>query len=734
MSRLEAELKSRKLDLYEPYARQKEFHNKGSIYRERLFMAGNQCVTPWTLIETVDGLRPAGEVFFGSDVYVRSWDGESECAARISHGFLRGIEPAFRVFLDNGDWYDCTANHQILAEQGWLEFDRLMSLSDVQHCWQRGVDLSANCAEGFHRYDPLPQSAKDTDLSLLLPQGGVQTRNLIFSREDAEARTHQYTNTLPASDPLPISGDVLDRLAALFAQFSNPNAAELFPLLLDLSRGAQLLHAASSRVPQVDGEPQSLESPSGLGNWHEGHAIKIYLPFSHPALVGYQRIVAVVPLGYQPIIDCHVQETNNYKAAGVYHHNCGKTYAGAAELAMHITGQYPDWWEGKTFDYANDWWVGGVTTEAITKGPQNLLLGAIGDWGKGTIPEKVLKNVTRRQGVPGAAYMAFVEHVSGKVSQITFKSYDQGREKWQAATLTGGVWFDEEPPDDIYSEGLTRINATDGITFTTFTPLLGMSNVVRMFYPEPNTTSRSITSMTINDVGHYTEEKKQQVIAAYLPHERKARALGLPFMGSGQVFPVDEEEITFDPPDNWKYPNDWPQIVGIDFGWDHPTAAVWLYWDRDNDIVYLSGCYRQSKEGIIAHAAAIRARGSWIPVAWPHDGLQHDKGSGETLSAQYRAQNVNMLHERAQFVDGGHGVEAGIQMLLERMETGRLKIERSCVEFWDEFRQYHRKDGLIVKERDDVISALRYGCMMLRYAKTKTTYIAPRKRTSVWGA
>lgn len=34
---------------------------------------------------------------------------------------------------------------------------------------------------------------------------------------------------------------------------------------------------------------------------------------------------------------------------------------------------------------------------------------------------------------------------------------------------------------DIYMEGLTRTNATGGGVFMTFTPLLGMSEVVMMF-------------------------------------------------------------------------------------------------------------------------------------------------------------------------------------------------------------------------------------------------------------
>jgi phage terminase large subunit-like protein len=66
------------------------------------------------------------------------------------------------------------------------------------------------------------------------------------------------------------------------------------------------------------------------------------------------------------------------------------------------------------------------------------------------------------------------------IRRLGFKSYDQGREKWQGETLDV-VWFDEEPPMDIYMEGLTRTNATGGMVYLTFTPLLGMSDVVHMF-------------------------------------------------------------------------------------------------------------------------------------------------------------------------------------------------------------------------------------------------------------
>jgi phage terminase large subunit-like protein len=82
-----------------------------------------------------------------------------------------------------------------------------------------------------------------------------------------------------------------------------------------------------------------------------------------------------------------------------------------------------------------------------------------------------------------ASIQCLVRHVTGGNSTLGFKSYDQGRERWQGETLDF-VWFDEEPPLDVYMEGLTRTNATGGMVYMTFTPLLGMSDVVMMFLQE----------------------------------------------------------------------------------------------------------------------------------------------------------------------------------------------------------------------------------------------------------
>lgn len=407
----------------------------------------------------------------------------------------------------------------------------------------------------------------------------------------------------------------------------------------------------------------------------------------------------------------------------------GKTLSAGFETAMHLTGKYPDWWQGARWDRPVIGWASGVTSESTRDNPQRILLGLPGSHGTGAIPAADITDVTRSShGVADAIDSIKVKHISGGTSIVSFKSYAAGREKWQGPSLDF-VWFDEEPPPDIYSEGLTRTNVgsngaegKSGITYITFTPLLGMSDVVHRFLMEkaPGT---HVTRMTIEDAEHYTPEQRKAIIASYPAHERKARANGEPIMGSGLVFPIDES-ILKEPP--VQIPDYWPRIVGIDFGWDHPTAGAWLAWDRDTDTVHVYDAYRVAEATPVVHAAAFNAKSTWVPVAWPHDG-NNDTSAGPNLADQYRKLKLKMLKDKATHPpaknekegSGGNSVEAGVTDMLDRMLTGRLKIASHLEDVFEELRLYHRKDGKIVKERDDLISAIRYGIMMLRFAKTK---------------
>jgi phage terminase large subunit-like protein len=166
----------------------------------------------------------------------------------------------------------------------------------------------------------------------------------------------------------------------------------------------------------------------------------------------------------------------------------GKTWAGGFEWAMHLTGRYPDWWTGRVFDRPVRLWAAGVTGESTRDNPQRVLVGPPQRkerWGTGAIPKACLKDWTAGRGAPGGLDSVVVRWGGGSDVQagesvLAFKSYEKGREKWQGETLEG-VWFDEEPPLAIYSEGLTRTNATGGIVMVTFTPLQGMSEVVKLY-------------------------------------------------------------------------------------------------------------------------------------------------------------------------------------------------------------------------------------------------------------
>jgi phage terminase large subunit-like protein len=405
----------------------------------------------------------------------------------------------------------------------------------------------------------------------------------------------------------------------------------------------------------------------------------------------------------------------------------GKTIAGGSEGAMHATGRYPDWWDGKTFDRPTAAWVGSPTGETLRDNPQRILLGRVGQRGTGTIPKDAIADVAPGAGIPDLIGTIVVKwggggDVQAGESTIGLKSYVQGREKWQGETLDW-LWFDEEPPQDIYTEGLTRTNVAQGPVYLTFTPLLGMSGVVRSFLLDKSP-DRNVTVMTIEEAEHFTPEQREKIIRSYPVHERDARTKGIPILGSGRIFPVSEEKITCAP---FEIPAHFHRLGAMDFGWDHPFAAVELAWDADQDIVYVIKAHRLREATPVVHAGAIRSWGP-LPWSWPRDGRRETlEGAGIALAEQYGAQGLNMIALHAQFVDGSVSVEAGLMDMLTRMETGKFKVFASLLDWFEEFRLFHRKDGKVVKEGDDLLAATRYGVMMLRFAEQIYRKAKPRR-------
>jgi phage terminase large subunit-like protein len=171
----------------------------------------------------------------------------------------------------------------------------------------------------------------------------------------------------------------------------------------------------------------------------------------------------------------------------------GKTIAGSFELTLHLTGRYPDWWPGRRFDTAGLYWACGTTNETTKNILQAELLGrlekdtSVGEdvigMGTGMIPAADIAGVEFHAQIRGAIKTAWIRHVSGKRSELGFRSFEAGQPAFEGVARQG-ILLDEEPPLDVYTECLMRLMTTGGCLMLTSTPLKGLTDVVAQFMPD----------------------------------------------------------------------------------------------------------------------------------------------------------------------------------------------------------------------------------------------------------
>lgn len=378
----------------------------------------------------------------------------------------------------------------------------------------------------------------------------------------------------------------------------------------------------------------------------------------------------------------------------------GKTEGcGAYELACHLTGLYPRWWEGRRFHHGIRAWAAGDTSKTVREIIQTKLLGLPGQLGTGMLPADTIVHTTARAGVADAIDTVWVRHVSGGRSLLVLKSYDQRRESFQG-TEQHVIWLDEEPPLDIYTECLLRTMTTGGLLMVTFTPLQGLSDVVLSFLPDGDVSrpAKCVVTCTWDEAPHLSAEVREELWRSIPPYQRDARSKGVPALGAGAIYPVPESEVVVD---DVPIPDHWPRAFGLDVGWNR-TAAVWGARNPDTDVIYLYAEYYRGEAEPAVHAEAIRARGRWIPGVVDPAARGRSQVDGRSLMEMYRALGLT-LHE------ADTAVEAGVYRVWERLSSGRLRVFRSLANWWGEYRLYRRDEkGRIVKERDHLMDATRY--------------------------
>jgi phage terminase large subunit-like protein len=392
----------------------------------------------------------------------------------------------------------------------------------------------------------------------------------------------------------------------------------------------------------------------------------------------------------------------------------GKSFSGSYELTLHMTGEYPDWWEGKRFKKAIKCWVI-CESGALWRGSmQEVLLGKVGEeHGTGLIRKDLLHNTSSMPGVPGAIGQIHVKHKSGGVSSLTVKTFEMGREQFQAETLDLLV-FDEEPPENIYPECVQRTRGVKGvkdpgIVMMMFTPLKGLTDVALRFIPNgrfppegthPEHPDRYAIAVSWEDAPHLSEEDKQTMLAEMPPNERDARTKGIPALGSGRVYPVSEDDTVVKP---FEIPDYFPRAYGLDFGWNN-TAAVWAAQDPVTQIIYIYSTYKKGKVPDSQHAYAIMQRGDWMAgAADPSGGGRRD--DGKMRIDYYRSLGLDLQ-------PGYNTLVTGISQVYNMLESGMLKIFSNLEELLSEIRvyRYDSKDpNKIARNQDDhLLDALRY--------------------------
>lgn len=382
----------------------------------------------------------------------------------------------------------------------------------------------------------------------------------------------------------------------------------------------------------------------------------------------------------------------------------GKSTAGAYEVALHLTGRYPAWWNGKRFKEAGEWWACGTNAETTRDIVQAELLGKVDALGTGMIPGDLILHTTNRHGGNGALESAWIQHVSGKKALLGLKTYEQGRKSFEG-TSKQGIWCDEEPPLDCYTEMLYRTITTRGVALITFTPLQGMSEVVKSFLEPEKKESKEFkwyVQAGWKDVPHIPEEEKKILIATTPPYQIDARTNGEPSLGAGAIYPIAESEITVDP---FPIPDTWPRAYGMDVGWNR-TAVIWGAKDPGSGVIYLYSEHYQGQGEPASHAHAIKSRGDWIPGVIDPASLGSSQVDGRQLMQMYSELGLKLS-------PAVNAVEAGITEVWQLLVSGRLKIFSSCQNFFREFRKYHRDDkgnGKIVKYDDHLCDSARYLC------------------------
>ncbi len=383
----------------------------------------------------------------------------------------------------------------------------------------------------------------------------------------------------------------------------------------------------------------------------------------------------------------------------------GKSLWLALESYYHLSGKYPTWWEGHKFKGPINAWLCGIDAKALRAGLQEILFGGIGeeDFGSGIIAREDLiddKGVLQKWAMAGTANcigQIRIRHYTNGVfdgwSVCEFMTYEQGWQSFQGPTKQW-IGFDEEPDDGkIFGECVARLRGKDGNPpghfLAAFTPTAGFRQVYLTFVPKgqfpengthPEDPSKYTARIGWSNSPHLDEDWKQSALAQWKivdPNNIEARTEGYAAMGSGRVYPVNEEFVVVS---KFKIPSYWPRCYGMDPGMAN-FAVVWVAEDPNTGVKYIYDEYKQGHVNYSIHTDAIKQRGSWIPGGIdPHEAVK-PRDTGESVQTYFEANDLHLTAAK--------GDPDALRIRIRAMyDAGSLKIMDNCTGVIEELRTY----------------------------------------------
>ena len=388
----------------------------------------------------------------------------------------------------------------------------------------------------------------------------------------------------------------------------------------------------------------------------------------------------------------------------------GKTECGAVEVVYMARGIHPY----REIKNATSGWVVSLSTQVQRDVAQSKILNYLNpDW----IEDVVMLSGRKDSFQNGVIDYILVKNVFGTTSKIGFKSCDQGREKFQGTSLDY-VWFDEEPPHDIYTECRMRVLDKNGDIFATMTPLKGMTFVYDEIYMNKfNDPNIWCEFMQWDDNPYISEQAKNAMKDSMSEEELRSRQYGEFMDVGGRVYPEFDENIHVIEP--FDIPYEWQDKLAIDPGLKNPLSCHWYAVDYDGNIYVVAEHYERDKD-IEYHSNRIHEISDNLHWHRNSNGMVEsliDSAANQTTLAS-RKSVADLFYEHNILVNTNvnKDVFTGIQrvkaFLKNSMGETKLFIFNTCKNLIREMKGYRWGKGESpVKADDHSMDELRYYVM-----------------------